>query len=321
MKILDGLRGIDFAGIGDDGIPSMFASDPSNPFNVPSIAPAADLTPISPRLTDPANDPHYYASDSKIFSLPNRGDASLEFDSIPVRGEATSDSARAARDLALDKSYFRGRPGAPPAAKSPVAEIIDIADNTFKKVASDIYSTFNSTVPAIAWDRPVQAASAPAYTASVGPSKKWTDTSVSFKSQTSPVSSFESSFEKGVSDFYSAVKSVVSPTPVVVQKSTTQRQLGPSGAVGNKGQIGPSGGGRSSSFTQDFNAVTNGILQVFGVVAANKAAKQQARGASGPRGGSGAQGSAGGASSNMNYYLIGGGILVAGVLLFAATRK
>ncbi len=96
---------------------------------------------------------------------------------------------------------------------------------------------------------------------------------------------------------------------------------GRAGVVGNKGSVGPAGGSQPSSFTQDFNAITNGILQVFGVVAASKQAKQQARGASGPRGSAGDAGQSGGVPSSTMYYLIGGGILVAGVLIFAATRK
>ncbi len=80
---------------------------------------------------------------------------------------------------------------------------------------------------------------------------------------------------------------------------------------------------KSGSFTQDFNAVINGVLSIITPITAAKQQRQAARGAQGSRGQKGSAGSAGAKSSSSStgtYLLIGGGVLAAGLLIYAASK-
>ncbi len=282
MAILDGLNSIDFSGLGDD---QAWLSDAITSLGVPSSFSVASQP-------EPAYNPYV--------ATPSAADTSLDFGGKTV--SAPYDK--------MNSLYKRG--GINPNIDAGFNAVTSFS-STRNKFTGNTYDPNAPTLPTQTgggW---------------FGDKQSPLIDSGLVRSVVKDVSDVADVFRTKLTSLFSPstpLMRVANPTALQAQQKAVQTTQTPTRTTAS----GPSAGAAKSaaapgSFTQDFNAVTNGILQVLGVVAANKQAKQQARGASGPRGDAGAQGSAGGGASNMNYYLIGGGLLVAGVVIFAATRK
>ncbi len=326
MTTVDGLRGIDFAGIGDDPAwATMY--DPNYNQSPTYAAPSQDTDPMSVYANLHRTNSQSLTQ-SPTRSLVSSGsawddlNASNQYTPSSISSDSLTKSAQSLLAPLARAFDFTSGIKSPPAriddafnqsTQTPVKNA-DIIDTAVNYISNAVSPDIDTSMPKITRSKFGVTSTYP--NQGVNQKKSVYTVSDEVVNATDNFSFLKAPAAEAKKLFDSAINAI-SPGPTSVAKigattnqtkSTTPRQAK-----------------SPNSFTSDFNSVIGGILSIVTPITAARQQKQQAKAGAGARGGTGSRGSAGSSGSTgspmATYALIGAGVLGVGLLVYMVAKK